>query len=166
MTTQSQSVPTPTVDRHETIILYGTMAGKGYRLDQSEPYYTFYKRLNKANTGRWNGKWRFEPRERMIDRMNILDVVTSQLELIESQKNWVKPRFKQIDLRPYTRIGGIYIVAFCMCALACEIDGRKYHPSRSPKNNDPEFVWFADSVGFLDKHLHKAYGKVRAETTE
>lgn len=142
------------------------MAGKGYRLDQSETYYEFYERLYLYNTGRWNGKWRSEPRERMIERMNILDAITSQLELTKSQKNWVKPRFKRIDLRPYNMIGGIYIVAFCICALACEVDGRKYHPSRSPENNDSEFVWFADSVGFLESHLHKAYGKVRAEIIE
>jgi hypothetical protein len=143
------------------------MADEGHRLDDSEPYYTFYERLNLLNIGRWNGKWRVdESWERMIDRMNILDAVISQLELTKSQKNWAKPRFKQIDLRPYTKIGGIYIVAFCICAVACESDGRRYHPSRSAENNDPEFVRFAESVGFLDKHLHKAYGKVRAAIAE
>lgn len=167
MTTETQ--PVPTSDAHteySTAIDYYTMAGEGYRLDMSDTYYEFYKRLNLLNMGRWNGKWRYEPHERMIDRLNIFDAVASQLELTQTQKNWAEYRFKYIDLRPYTRIGGISIVAFCICAFACELDGRQYHPSRSSENNDPEFVQFAENVGFLNKHLHKAYGKVRAAIAE
>jgi len=163
MGTQTQPAPDPASHiPYRTIIDYQNTCGNGYRYDNTDSFYEYYERLHLLNMGRWNGKWRNEEQERLIDRLNVFDSITSQLELNDHQKAWVKPRFKRISLRPYTKIGGIHIVCFCLCALACRHDGRYYHPSRSCDNNDPEFVRFANNVDFSNRHLHKSYGKVKA----
>lgn len=149
--------------RNATTFHYQEMAGEGKRKDGSRSYWSFYKRLFLYNTGRWNGKWRNENYERLIENLAMYDSVASQLGLTDRQKGIGRNLFKMPDFRRYSKVGGVRMVAFCTCALVCAEDERNYYPTRKPEANDPEFMRIAGELELEENHIQKAIERLRSE---
>lgn len=137
--------------------------GEGLRLDGYETFRFFYDRLKKHNTRRWNGKWRDESFQRKIENVAIYDAIAQQAELTRHQKKRGEWMFESLDLRRYSKFGGVYTAAFCVSVLVSSLDGREYHPTRKDENNDTTFVELANSLGLKTRWLEKALPKVRYE---
>mgnify|MGYP007026969358 FL=1 len=151
-------------DTHNaTTIRYRDMLNEGKRMDNSRSFYRFYEVLSLTNTGRWNGKWHNENHERLIENLAMYDSIASQLYLTDRQKGIGRSRFPIPDFRKYSQLGGVRMAAFCMCALVCAEDGRKYYPTMKPEDNDPEFVRMAEELGLKQDYIAKAIEKLRSE---
>lgn len=115
----------------------------GERLDGSEAYSNYYKRLSELNSLRWNGKWSNTARENAIDRSATLDSVAGQLQLTDYQHDEAARIYQSLP----TRIHEGYstpLVAACVCGIVGREDGRDCHPhnirATTPHTNFGEFL--------------------------
>lgn len=161
-----ENKPEPRTERdthNATTFWYQDMDDTGKRMDDSRFFWEFYRSLSKYNSGRWNLNWRDENHERLIENLAMYDSIASQLYLTSRQKGIGRSRFTIPDFRKYSQLGGVRMAAFCMCALVCAEDGRKYYPTMKPENNDPEFVRMAEELGLKLDYIAKAIERLRKE---
>lgn len=149
--------------QNATTLHHQEMAGKGTRMDGSRSYWKFYKALAMYNTGRFNFYWRDEKVERPIENLAMFDSIASQLDLTDRQRGIGQSRFTIPDFRRYSKLGGVRMAAFCMCALVCAEDNRDYYPTRKPETNDPEFVRMAEELDLNKRYIQKGIERLRGE---
>lgn len=160
---ESKSAPLTSPDTHNATKFHYFEVKEKMRLDSRETNQSLYKRLNLLNTGRWNGKWRDESHELIIENFAIYDAIASQLELTDRQKSIGRSKFLIADNGRYSQMGGVRAVAFCVCKLVCGKDGREYYPTRNAANNDSLFMKVADDFGLSQWELEKVIPKLRTE---
>jgi hypothetical protein len=160
---ESKAPPLTSPDTDNATSLHENDIDDDMRKDNSIPLRKHYKRLKKLNTGRWNGKWRNESHQRVIENLAMYDAIASQLGLTERQKGIGRSRFLIPDFRRYSQMGGVRVVAFCICKLVCGEDGRDYYPTRKRENNDPLFVNIADDIGLTQRNIEKVIPKLQSE---
>lgn len=145
---------------HTKISKNDTEIPLGYRKDRSISFKKFYNKLRKLNGGRWNGKWSNANHELTIDNRNLIQSLSSQLPMIELERDKAERWFLSLDKRQYNSIGGIEAVAFAVCAIVTNEGETRYYPTAS--DNDPDFVRIADSLDLGEYELQRVIQRVRS----
>jgi len=132
------------------------------RMDGSETFENYYRRLASLNTGVRNGKWADESKLRRQEKLAIYDAIAGQLELTPYQKRRGRLLFDRLSVSELSSPGGIDtpLVAVCVAAVVVREDGRMFHPSRSEKRNDGLFTALLDDIGYTARTVQKCYEKV------
>lgn len=136
----------------------------GKRLDGSESFQNFHKRLSVWNSLDWNGKWKRRRRETRKNAVAIVDAVAGQLELTDYQTSETQTRFA--DLPPkYNKAYSTALLAVCIGALTAREDGRDYHPNQAHPNSDTqnEFTEVVDDIGVSYSALYSCWKALRRE---
>lgn len=160
---ESKAAPLTSPDTNNATKLNKHDSSDKKRKDNTISFQEHYKKLNMYNTGRWNGKWRDESHQRVIENLATYDAIASQLGLTDRQKGIGRSRFLIPDFRRYSQMGGVRIVAFCTCKLVCGEDGRDYYPTRKRENNDALFMNIADDLGLTQRNIEKVIPKLQNE---
>lgn len=96
------------------------------RLDGTETFEGFYRRLAGYNSGVRNGKWGDESMLWRQENLAIYDSIASQLDLTRYQKLRGRNAFDNLSLQELSSPGGIdtALVAVCVAAVVVREDGR------------------------------------------
>lgn len=142
----------------------GQDAPPGDRLDGSESFRNYYKRLSVANTLDWNGKWRSERRETIKNASAIVDAIASQLQLTDYQTEEAHRIFANLSLE-LNEAHSTSLLALCICALVGRKDGRDYHPNQHhPRaSRDTDFARIAEDIGVSYAALYSCWKRIRRE---
>lgn len=163
---ESESEPLTEPDTPNHTKFYGSDAAASYtgtrRLDGTETYTEYYRRLACLNAGIYTGKWADKEQLRRADNLAVFDSIASQLELTHHQKTIGRTAFDGLNLRDLSSPDGIdaTLVAILVAAVVCREDGRFYHPSRGNETNDSLFVELIDDLGYRAGTVHSCYAKV------
>lgn len=163
---ESQPEPSTAPDTPNHTKFYGNDDSADYhgktRLDGTETFNEYYRRLANLNTGIWTGTWADKEALRRSDNLAVFDAIAGQLELTPHQKNVARAAYDDLNLRELSSPDGIdaTLVAVMVCAVACRADGRMYHPSRGDETNDPLFVDLLSGFDYRPSVVHSCYAKV------
>ncbi len=119
-----------------------------------------FTRFHGYNTGVYNGHWADKEEIRRLDNLNLFDAISSYLELTKYQNKLGRNLFDSLNLKHFGYSADL--IAVCVAAYVCRLDGRMYHPSRSDSNNDDLFVSFVDGLDCSDKAAAACYEKIAA----
>ena len=162
---ESQPEPATAPDTNNHTNFYGsdTSATAGSRrLDGTESLDDYYSRLANLNRGIWTGEWADKTQLRNADNLAVFDAISSQLELTDWQKQIGREAFGELNIRKLSSPNGIDtpLVAIMTAAMACQPDGRIYHPNRGADTNDGLFVSLLADLGYRDRVVRSCYAKV------
>lgn len=138
-----------------------------YRLDGSESLANHYRRLSNLNTGMWNGKWENKKAIHRADNLALFDGLSSSLDLTPHQKRRSRHLFDQFPLGTFGY--DARFVAFAICVLVAEEDGRMFDPTEkvehrndlSDVETDKQFHLIALEERFSYGRLETVINKVR-----
>lgn len=141
----------------------------GNRLDGTESYKRYYKRLSNANSPEWDGPRRDENITTERDHKNLLDSVASSLELTPHQKSRAELVLDQIDPRHFRGNKNVAVI-LSICGHVGREDGRAYHPAYigiDAENIDVDstrsFVTFADGADLTMRDMAGCWERVGDE---
>lgn len=97
------------------------------RADGSEKQSERYKRQAQLNTGLWNGRWENKEQLHRQDNLARFDALSSALDLTDFQKERSRHLFDEFPLGTFGY--SVDIVAFSICILVAEEDGREFDPA-------------------------------------
>ncbi len=120
-----------------------------------------YSRFHGYNTGLYNGEWANKAELRRVDNLGLYDAISSQLEMTNYQKQVGRGLFDSLNLKLLGYRASL--VAFCVCAYVCRQDGRIYHPKRSDRNNDTEFLRLAEQLDVKETKIEACLNRVSKE---
>jgi hypothetical protein len=130
----------------------------------------FYKDLDHYNSGLWTLMTRNDSFETFRQKRDLINMLSSQLELNSGQRSRVRAQYLSLDL---SKQGvAMELVAFALCAYAVHSDSkrfdqydRKCHPQTPAESTDPLFAemlaYFVDVEKFSVKEFEQQYGKVQ-----
>ena len=155
-----------------TYISWWEIPAKNERLEGSlrTSSQKFYKDLDLYNSGLWTLMTRNDPFETYRQKRDLIDMLSSQLELNSEQRSRVQAQYQSLDLSKQGVV--MELVAFALCAYAVHSDSkrfdhyeRKCHPQTPPQSTDPLFAKlladFAKVGKFSPKEFEKQYGRVQ-----
>jgi|GEM_PF-3014130 hypothetical protein len=130
----------------------------------------FYKDLDLYNSGLWTLMTRNDSYETYRQKRDLIEMLSSQLELNREQRSRVRAQYLSLDLSKQGVV--MELVAFALCAYAVHADskrfkhyGRKCHPQTPAESTDPLFTgvlsYFVGSGTFSKKEFEQQYGKVQ-----
>lgn len=130
----------------------------------------FYKDLDLYNSGSWTLMTRNDSFETYRQKRDLINMLSSQLELNPEQRSRVRAQYLSLDLSKQGVV--MELIAFALCAYAVHSDSkrfdhydRKCHPQTPPESTDPLFAkllaYFGDAGKFSPKEFEKQYGKVQ-----
>jgi hypothetical protein len=130
----------------------------------------FYKDLDLYNSGLWTLMTRNDSFETHRQKRDLINMLSSQLELNPGQRSRVRAQYLYLDLSDQ----GVpmELVAFALCAYAVHSDSKRYehhnrkcHPQTPTESTDPLFTellaYFDEAGKFSSKDFEKQYGKVQ-----
>lgn len=117
-----------------------------------------YRRLERYNSGLYNGDWVDQEQVRRITNLACFDAISSQLELTNYQKRRGRELFDRLNLRRFGH--PVEMIAFVVCMYVAREDGRLYHPKRAYRNNDPVFFQIAERLGFRLSLIDSCFNRV------
>ena len=130
----------------------------------------FYKDLDLYNSGLWTLMTRNDSFETHRQKRDLINMLSSQLELNPEQRSRVRAQYLSLDLSKQGVV--MELVAFALCAYAVHSDSkqfnhyeRKCHPQTPTESTDPLFAdlldYFIDAGRFSKKEFEQQYGKVQ-----
>lgn len=130
----------------------------------------FHKDLDLYNSGLWTLMTRNDSFETYRQKRDLINMLSSQLELNTEQRSRVRAQYLSLDLSEQGV--AMELVAFALCAYAVHSDSkrfdqyeRKCHPQTPTESTDPLFVellaYFAKAGKFSPEEFEKQYGKVQ-----
>ena len=130
----------------------------------------FHKDLDLYNSGLWTLMTRNDSFETYRQKRDLIDILSSQLELNPQQRSRVRAQYRSLDLSKQGVV--MELVAFALCAYAVHSDSkrfdhyeRKCHPQTPTESADPIFTglltYFVEAGKFSKKEFEKQYGKVQ-----
>lgn len=131
----------------------------------SRKFKHWYESLWGYNEG-WNGNWRDERKVTQNAKVDMIDIVATQLDLSTYQKEKAKGLIRQIDGRFCNGKGGLHMLVICICQIVVEEDEdciyRSYHPL-SETRNDRQFHKIVDEFGFELQQVSNSIQSIRHE---
>jgi hypothetical protein len=126
----------------------------------------FYKDLDLYNSGLWTLMTRNDSFETHRQKRDLINMLSSQLELNPGQRSRVRAQYLYLDLSDQ----GVpmELVAFALCAYAVHSDSKRYehhnrkcHPQTPTESTDPLFTellaYFDEAGKFSSKDFEKQY---------
>lgn len=98
-----------------------------FRADSGESTESMYRRLAMLNTGLWNGKWENKEALHRSDNLGLFDAIASSMDLTDYQHRRARHLFDKFPLGTFGYEARI--VAFVICVLVAEEDGREFDPT-------------------------------------